>query len=113
METVRAAQRLINERITDALTSQTTHERGKYNFRCIFIFVLPCAESFSSVSKSLIYTNVIGVSACILFTFDQYHFAMLAVLFSEAVRDMTLNLRITHKTFICEFSLFHPALDII
>jgi len=38
---------------------------------------------------------------------------LLAVLFSEAVRDTTLNLRITHKTFICEFSLFHPTLDII
>lgn len=48
-----------------------------------------------------------------LFTFDRYRFMLLDILFSEVVRDITLNLRITHKTFICEFSLFHPTLDII
>jgi len=35
---------------------------------------------------------------------------MLLAVFSEAVRDTTLNLRITHKTFICEFSLFHSTI---
>lgn len=58
-------------------------------------------------------TRTFGIFVCILFTIDQYRFMLLAILFSEAVRDMTLNLRITHKTFICEFSLFHPTLDII
>ncbi|KYM97398.1 hypothetical protein ALC62_11690 [Cyphomyrmex costatus] len=45
--------------------------------------------------------------------YETGHFSQTAAgcpVFSEAVRDTTLNLRITHKTFICEFSLFHRRL---
>lgn len=75
-----------------------------------YIHTPDCSVSSHSRTRTL---RVICAFVWILFISDQYRFMLLAILFSEAARDMTLNLRITHKTFICEFSLFHPALDII
>jgi len=75
----------------------------------VYLYTFPYVKLFRVIHAY----ERFDIFVCILFTYDQYRLMLLAVLFSEAVRDTTLNLRITHKTFICEFSLFHPTLDII